>query len=209
MSGSQELANELPGADKDGYFWASGISLVAHMRPVHVPNIHMNTRMITTKNKSWFGGACDLNPVIPYDADCTDFHQALKKVCDDYDHHCYQDFKQKCDDYFFIKHRNCARGIGGIFFDRLDHQNFEQDFNFVKNVGLCFKNIFPQIVKRHLSKKSTLAQRQQQLEWRGRYVEFNLLYDRGTKFGLMTNANPEAVLMSMPPQAGWGYQLKS
>jgi coproporphyrinogen III oxidase len=200
---SKEFRASIPGAEEnDGNFWASGVSLVAHMRSPLVPAIHMNTRMIATA-KSWYGGGTDLNPMVPDDRDTADFHAALKECCDRHDDAYYPKFKQWCDDYFFIPHRNKARGVGGIFFDYLDSGDAGQDFKFVQDVGETFLAIYPAIVRRHMHETWTPEQREHQLVMRGHYAEFNLIYDRGTQFGLKTGGNPEAILMSLPPEAKW------
>lgn len=198
---SEELRAKVPGTEKNGAFWASGISVVAHMKSPLVPAVHMNTRFICT-DKNWFGGGADLNPMIEVEDDTRDFHAALKVVCDKASPDYYAKFKKWCDEYFFIKHRGVARGVGGIFYDYLEG-DFEKNFDFTKNVGLAFLEIFPQLVRRHMLKKWTDDQREIQLKKRGLYAEFNLLYDRGTKFGLMTGGNAEAILMSLPPVAIW------
>jgi coproporphyrinogen III oxidase len=198
----EQFRSQIPGTDKTGKFWASGISLVAHMRSPLAPAVHMNTRFICT-DKTWFGGGGDLNPMFENDQDTKDFHEAFKKACDKADPNYYEKFKKWCDEYFFIKHRGVARGVGGIFYDYLNTENFDNDFDFTKNVGLAFLDIFPKLVRRHMFKSWTEAQREHQLRKRGFYAEFNLVYDRGTKFGLMTNGNTEAILMSLPPIAKW------
>ncbi len=198
----EEFRKQIPGAQDDPRFWASGISLVAHMRSPLVPAVHMNTRFICT-SKSWFGGGADLNPIYEDDIDTKNFHQSFKKACDKYDKNYYEKYKKWCDDYFFIKHRNCSRGVGGIFYDYLNSGNFNNDFNFTKDVGLSFLDIFPQIVRQNMFKNWNDDQREFQLQKRGLYTEFNLVYDRGTKFGLMTGGNAEAILMSLPPVAKW------
>jgi len=199
---SKEFRHEIPGADKNPKFWASGISLVAHMKSPLVPAVHLNTRFICTE-KSWFGGGSDLNPAIENPQDTIDFHSSLKKACDESDPNYYEKYKKWCDEYFFIKHRGVARGVGGVFYDYLNTDNFENDFNFTKNIGLAFLDIYPKIVRRHMAKKFNEEQKQIQLQKRGLYAEFNLVYDRGTKFGLMTDGNVEAILMSLPPLARW------
>ena len=199
---SEEFRKQIPGSENNGKFWASGISLVAHMKSPLVPAVHMNTRFICTE-KNWFGGGADLNPMFEVEQDTRDFHQAFKNVCDKSDPAYYEKFKKWCDEYFFIKHRGVARGVGGIFYDYLNSENFENDFSFTQNVGLAFLEIFPKLVRRHMFEKWTDEQREHQLRKRGLYAEFNLICDRGTKFGLMTGGNTEAILMSLPPVAKW------
>ena len=199
---SPDFAKQIPGADDDPRFWASGISLVAHMRSPLVPAVHLNTRHIYT-SKSWFGGGTDLNPAIPDDADTGDFHAALKAACDRHDPSYYPRFKEWCDEYFFIKHRGEARGVGGIFYDYLESGNWDADFAFTQDVGRSFLDVYPKLVRRHMERPWTKEQKDRQLFRRGRYAEFNLVYDRGTKFGLMTGGNVDAILMSLPPEAAW------
>jgi coproporphyrinogen III oxidase len=199
---SPEFRGQIPGTEEDPRFWAAGISLVAHMRSPLAPAAHMNTRHIRTA-RAWFGGGSDLTPVFPDPADTRDFHAALETACAAHDPAYYSHFKAWCDAYFFLKHRNEPRGIGGIFFDDLDTGDWGHDFAFVHTVGEAFLRIYPRIVRRHMFRSWTAEQREAQLVKRGRYVEFNLLYDRGTLFGLKTGGNVEAILMSLPPEVKW------
>ncbi len=203
---SKEFAGSINGASADQpQFSATGISLVAHMANPHVPAVHMNTRFLTT-TKAWFGGGADLNPPIPYDEDTRDFHAAFNATCDAHGGDYYERFKAWADDYFYIPHRKCHRGVGGIFYDHMecaDEAAWEANFAFTKAVGETFLAIFPRLVRRRMGMDFTPEDKAQQLEWRGRYAEFNLVYDRGTAFGLKTGGNAEAILMSLPPQATW------
>tara|TARA_R110000782_G_scaffold78276_8_gene155412 strand:+ start:69021 stop:69893 length:873 start_codon:yes stop_codon:yes gene_type:complete len=201
-----DFAKSINGADDENpEFFATGISLVAHMANPHVPAVHMNTRYLVT-TKRWFGGGADLNPPIPYDQDTSDFHAALRTACDEHDPHHYDRFRKWADDYFYIPHRKVHRGVGGIFYDHLDCGDdaaFEANFAFTRAVGEAFLAAFPPIVRRRMGHEFTQADIARMLEWRGRYAEFNLVYDRGTLFGLKTGGNIDAILMSLPPRANW------
>lgn len=194
---------EIPGLDADPRFWASGISLVAHLRSPLTPAVHMNTRMFWTPAGWWFGGGADLNPMIEDPADTTHFHAELRAACDAHDPAYYPRFKAWADDYFLIRHWNEPRGVGGVFYDDLCTGDWEADFAFTRDIGAAFLPAYAPLVERHMRRPWTEAQREIQLVKRGRYAEFNLVYDRGTQFGLRTGHNPEAVLMSLPPVAKW------
>ena len=198
---SKEFKDRIPGAKKNPKFWASGISVVMHMQNPHIPAMHFNTRYIFTSH-GWFGGGMDVTPCFKDENLKKWFHSELKKSCDKHNRNYYKKYKKWCDRYFYLPHRNETRGIGGIFFD-YKKENWEKDFSFVREIGISFKNIFREIILKKYKKKWTNNQKQIQNEKRGRYVEFNLLYDRGTKFGLQTNGNTEAILMSLPPVANW------
>ena len=198
---SEEFAKAIPGTEDDPSFFATGISLVAHMANPHVPAVHMNTRFLTTTRR-WFGGGADLNPAIPYGEDRDAFHDRLRAACEMHDPTYYPRFSKWAEEYFWLPHRNVARGVGGIFYDRLEG-DFDANFAFTRDVGEAFLDIFPQIVRRRMGMPFTDAEIEELLEFRGRYVEFNLLYDRGTLFGLKTGGNIDAILMSLPPLARW------
>lgn len=200
---SDEFRARIPGTEESAEFWASGISLVAHMQSPFVPPVHMNLRHISTRGKSWFGGGADLNPITENKDDTNAFHDALKKACDKHDPDYYETYKKACDDYFFIPHRNEHRGVGGIFVDYHDKKSFHEDLAFIQDIGNAFLDIYPRIVRTHMNKDWNDQDRYTQLVKRGRYVEFNLLYDRGTTFGLKTGGNTDAILMSMPPEVIW------
>lgn len=198
---SEDFRKQIPGADVDPTFYATGVSLVAHMCSPKVPAVHMNTRHITT-SKSWFGGGADLTPMVPDQADTDRFHSALKAACDAHDPDYHPKFKKWCDEYFYLPHRGEPRGVGGIFYDYLD-DDYDAGLVFTQDVGKAFLTVYPEIVRRHMNESWTEAEREHQLIRRGRYVEFNLLHDRGTLFGLKTGGNVEAILMSMPPAVKW------
>ena len=197
----KKFRSQILGANKNPNYWASGISVVAHMKNPKIPAMHFNTRFIVT-SQSWFGGGMDATPAIKDNIETKIFHKKIKKMCDNHNKHYYTKYKKWCDKYFYLPHRKETRGIGGIFFD-YKKNNWEKDFSFVRSVGLCFLDCAKTIIKRKINTKWTLEQKNKQLFKRGRYVEFNLLYDRGTKFGLSTGGNTEAILMSLPPSAKW------
>ncbi len=198
---SNQFKNKIPGTNKNSKFWASGISVVMHMKNPHVPAMHFNTRYVYT-SYGWFGGGMDVTPCFKDKKLEKWFHSEIKKSCDKHNKNYYKKYKKWCDEYFYLPHRNEPRGIGGIFFD-YKKNNWEKDFSFVREVGISFKNIFREIILKKHKKKWTKKDKEIQYEKRGRYVEFNLLYDRGTKFGLNTGGNVDAILMSLPPLAKW------
>lgn len=204
---SEQFRSQIEGAADDPRFWASGISVIAHPRNPHAPTAHMNTRMVVT-TKGWFGGGGDLTPMLKTQRhadhpDTQDFHKAYKSACDAHDAAYYPDFKEKCDEYFFLPHRNESRGTGGIFYDHLNTGDWDKDFAFTQDVGCAFLDVYPDIIARRKDTPYNDEEREAQLVQRGRYVEFNLLYDRGTTFGLKTGGNVDSILSSMPPAVRW------
>jgi coproporphyrinogen III oxidase len=197
-----EFRGDISGATDDPRFWAAGISVVSHPCSPLVPAAHMNTRYIVT-SKAWFGGGADLTPIYPDEKAAADFHAALRRACDGYEPEAYAKYKKWCDEYFYLPHRDEPRGAGGIFFDYLDSGDWNRDFALARAVGEAFLDAYAAIVRERMRLPWTPEQRRHQLVRRGRYVEFNLLYDRGTKFGLKTGGNVEAILMSLPPEAAW------
>ena len=197
----KKFQKNILGANKDPRFWASGISVVMHMKNPLIPAMHFNTRFIST-TQQWFGGGMDVTPSKKDDLEKKDFHQTLKKMCNKHNKNYYKKYKKWCDEYFYLPHRKEPRGIGGIFFD-YKKDNFEKDFKFIRDVGTTFENIFQKIIRKKIKNKWTRKDKEIQYIKRGRYVEFNLLYDRGTKFGLQTGGNVKGILMSLPPLAKW------
>ena len=197
----KHFQKQIPGAEKNPNFWASGISVVMHMKNPLIPAMHFNTRYICTSH-DWFGGGMDVTPSKKDENEKKEFHKILKSMCNRHNKKYYPKYKKWCDEYFYLPHRKEARGIGGIFFD-YKKDNFEKDFKFVREVGTTFELIFKRIIKKKIKKKWTLRDKEMQYIKRGRYTEFNLLYDRGTKFGLQTGGNVEGILMSLPPIAKW------
>ena len=199
---SDDYRGQVKGTEQSANYWASGISLVAHMQSPKVPAFHFNTRFLVTDD-FWFGGGADMTPTFENQKDTDTFHKRMKESCDSTDEKYYKEFKKNCDEYFYLPHRQEARGVGGIFFDHLNTNDWDKDFNFIKEVGKKTLEAITDIVEEHKGKKWTKEEKEKQLIKRGRYVEFNLIWDRGTLFGLKTGGSTEAILMSMPPQAKW------
>ena len=197
----KEFQKNILGANKDPRFWASGISIVMHMKNPLIPAMHFNTRYIST-TQQWFGGGIDITPSKKDNLEKKDFHQTLKRMCNRHNKSFYKKYKKQCDEYFYLSHRKEARGIGGIFFD-YKKENFVKDFKFVRDVGITFQMLFNKIIRKKFKKKWSVNDKEIQYIKRGRYAEFNLLYDRGTKFGLQTGGNVEGIMMSLPPLAKW------
>ena len=197
----KNFQKKILGAKKNPSFWASGISVVMHMKNPHIPAMHFNTRYICT-TQDWFGGGIDVTPSIKDENEKKEFHKILKKMCDRHNKNYYTKYKKWCDEYFYLPHRKETRGIGGIFFD-YKKNNFEKYFKFTRDIGITFQSIFEKIIRKKIKKKWTYKEKEMQYFKRGRYVEFNLLYDRGTKFGLQTGGNIDGILMSLPPLAKW------
>ena len=199
---SENFRSNIPGAEDDGKFWASGISVVSHPKNPFVPAAHMNTRLIVT-SKTWFGGGGDITPMKPSKVMSREFHNDLKNACNRHNKNYYDEFKKWADEYFLIKHRNETRGDGGIFFDYINTGNWEKDFSFIRDIGETFLNSYSSIVQKTKNSPWNEKDREDQLIKRGRYAEFNLIYDRGTLFGLKTGGNIDAILMSLPPEVKW------
>lgn len=203
---SKEFRSQIPGTTNNPSFWASGISLVIHPKSPRMPIVHMNTRFIVTE-KSWFGGGADITPINKISSESKIladlFHLNFREICENYKKGSYTEFKEWCDKYFYLPHRKEIRGLGGIFYDYIDSSNWDKDFEFTKNVGKVFLETYDKIIDKTVNHTWSKKDVEEQKLRRSRYVEFNLLYDRGTKFGLMTNGNPEAILMSLPPSLGW------
>lgn len=196
--------DRFPGDDASGAFFATGVSLITHMANPHAPTVHMNVRYIETENRRWFGGGYDLTPMgLPYEEDTNHFHKIAKEALDPYSPHLYAEFAQNAKEYFYIPHRNKERGVGGIFFDHYNSGDLERDFNMWKNVGNTFVNAIMPIYQKRIHSSFTPEDRERQLLLRAHYAEFNLVYDRGTKFGFLSGGNPEAILCSMPPLVKW------